>query len=171
MLGDENESLLTKALVTIQCSYELKTENNELNYEICTINIDSKLKWHLMDGIVNYCFKRYLTKIDPNNSLCLTKHSIEKYFIGDIVRTLNDPKVPDLLPFGYLVGDNRHVKIVLKDDSKNLDSLAFETLTPKYLLEDYFSVLENNRLLAINSSQKFGKTYLMRKMAQFLSKK
>jgi hypothetical protein len=124
-----------------------------------------------MDGIVCYCFKRYLSKIDPNKSLCLSKYSIEKYFIGDIVRKLNDTKLPDLLPFGYLVGDKCKVRIVLKDDYSNLDSLTFETLTPKYLLEDYFSILEKNRLVAINSSQKFGKTYLMRKMAQFLSKK
>lgn len=124
-----------------------------------------------MDGIVCYCFKRYLNKIDPNNSLCLSKNSIEKYFIGDTVRKLNDTKVPDLLPFGYLVGDSCKVKIVLKDDYANLDSLTFETLTPKYLLEDYFSILEKNRLVAINSSQKFGKTFLIRKMAQFLSKK
>jgi hypothetical protein len=124
-----------------------------------------------MDGIVCYCFKRYLSKIDPTKSLCLSKYSIEKYFIGDIVRKLNDTKFPDLLPFGYLVGDKCKVRIVLKDDYSNLDSLTFETLTPKYLLEDYFSILEKNRLVAINSSQKFGKTYLMRKMAQFLSKK
>jgi len=41
---------------------------------------------------------------------------------------------------------------------------------PKYQLEDYVSLLENNRLIGINSLQKFGKTYLMRKLGQFISK-
>ena len=122
-------------------------------------------------GIVTYVFKRYLNKIDPSRSLCLNKCSIEKYFIGDIMRKLNDTKLPDLLPFGYLVGNDRKIKIILKDDHTHLDALSFETLIPRYLLEEYFSVLEKSRLLAINSAQNFGKTYLMRKMAQFLSKK
>ena len=52
-----------------------------------------------------------------------------------------------------------------------MDSLAFETLTPKYLLNDYISLLESNRLLAISSENKFGKTHLMQKIAQFISKK
>ncbi len=52
-----------------------------------------------------------------------------------------------------------------------MDSLCYETLIPKYLLEDYVNILEDHRLLAISSVHKFGKTYLMRKLAQFMSKK
>ena len=124
-----------------------------------------------MDSIVNYVFKRYLNKIDPSKSLCLDKFSIDKYLIGEIIRRPDNSNLPDLLPFGYLVGNNCQIKIILKDDYDNMDALSFETLTPRYLLEDYFSILEKNRLLAINSTQNFGKTYLMRKMAQFMSKK
>jgi hypothetical protein len=87
--------------------------NDFFAYEICTINIDSKLKWQLMDGIVSYVFKRYLNKLD-SNQLGLGKNSIEKYHIGEIVRKINDTKLPDLLPFGYLVGDNCTIRIILK---------------------------------------------------------
>lgn len=123
-----------------------------------------------MDGIISYVFKRYLTKLD-SYTLGLDKNSIEKYYIGEIVRKINDTKVPDLLPFGYLVGDNCTIRIILKDNSENLDSLCYETLMPKYLLEDYVRILEHHRLVAISSMYKFGKTYLMRKLAQFMSKK
>lgn len=128
LLGDENESLLRKVLVTIECSYQLKPNTlsetptiiaNKKNddffvYNICTINIDSKLKWQLMDGIVAYVFKRYLGKIDQFKETGLDKNSIEKYYIGDFVRKINDANFPDLLPFGYLVGNNCTIKIILK---------------------------------------------------------
>jgi hypothetical protein len=57
------------------------------------------------------------------------------------------------------------------DNYQDLDSLCYETLLPKYLLEDYVHILENHRLVAITNFHKFGKTYLMRKLAQFMSKK
>jgi hypothetical protein len=131
LLGDENASLLRKVNVTVECMYELKElqageedslttnqfENNftdYFTYSICSINIDSKLKWPLLDGIVSYVFKRYLNKVDPNKSLGLDKHSIEKYSIGEVTRKINDLKCPDLLPFGYLIGDNCSIRIVLK---------------------------------------------------------
>lgn len=192
-MGDENESLLRKALVTVECSYQLKPDNRldspsyNINnrsqitqslqdseffaYEICTINVDSKLKWDLMDGIISYVFKRYINKIDPSQSMGLTKNSIDKYYIGEIVRKINDKSsYPDMLPFGYLIGKTCAIRIVLKDNYQNLDSLAYETLIPRYLLEDYVSLLENHRLIGINSAHKFGKTFLMRKLGQFISK-
>jgi hypothetical protein len=54
---------------------------------------------------------------------------------------------------------------------EHLDSLCFDTLIPKHLLEDYISILKYHRFLAINSYQKFGKTFLTSKLVQFLSKK
>ena len=192
LLGDENESLLRKALITVECSYQLKLDNRidstsyNINntsqishslqdseffaYEICTINVDSKLKWDLMDGIIGYVFKRYINKIDPNQSLGLTKNSISKYYIGEIVRKINDPAYPDMLPCGYLVGKTCTIRIVLKDNYQQLDSLSYETLIPRHLLEDYVNLLENHRLVGISSEHKFGKTFLMRKLGQFISK-
>ena len=120
LLDDENESLLRKVLVTIECSYQFISVatanplNSNFIYELCTINVDSKLKWLLMDGIVVYVFKRYLNRIDKTKSLGLDKSSIEKYYVGDMMRKLNDPKVPDMLPFGYMVGNNCRIKIILK---------------------------------------------------------
>jgi hypothetical protein len=90
------------------------SENKNFVYELCTINIDSKLKWHLMDGIVTYVFKRYLNRVDSTRALGLDKNSIEKYFVGDMVRKVADSKLPDMLPFGYLIGNNCKIKIILK---------------------------------------------------------
>jgi hypothetical protein len=119
LLDEENESLLRKVLVTIECAYQFmpnqnSTENKNFVYELCTINIDTKLKWHLMDGIVSYVFKRYLSKLDQTRTLGLDKNSIDRYLVGDMVRKMSDSKLPDMLPFGYLVGNNCKIKIILK---------------------------------------------------------
>ena len=111
-------------------------KNEFFAYEICTINIDSKLKWQLMDGIVSYVFKRYLNKLD-SKQLGLDKNSIEKYHIGEIVRKINDTKVPDLLPFGYLVGDNCTIRIILKGNEISFSCL---NISPEYI---YMLVLTN----------------------------
>jgi hypothetical protein len=51
-----------------------------------------------------------------------------------------------------------------------LDLFSFDTMIPKHLLEDYTNLLFKHKYLAITSANKLGKTYLMRKLAQFLSK-
>lgn len=147
LLGDENESLLRKVLVTIECSYQLNAsttvgvpgQEEFFVYKICTINIDSKLKWQLMDGIVAYVFKRFLSKIDSAKAVGLDKSSIDKYCIGDFTRKINDPIYPDLLPFGYLVGNNCTIKIILKG------SFQFSlNITIKMLFMTYFFGREIN---------------------------
>ena len=59
---------------------------------------------------------------------------------------------------------------LILDDIDHLDSLSFDTLIPKYLLEDYICLLRTHKFLAINSIQKFGKTFLANKLIQFASK-
>lgn len=127
LLNDENESLLRKAYVVIKCSYhdmpsslDEKSRKKNCKHEVCIINIDSKLKWKLMDGIISYVFKRYLKLIDPLDKMGLNRNSIEKYNIGEVSRYLNDSKLPSLLPFGYLIGDNCTIEIVLKGRPYNL---------------------------------------------------
>lgn len=195
-MGDENESLLRKVLVTVECSYQLtrpenfctdrvekdpggfkedqqqsddkmKLKTNAKNedffvYEICTINLDSKLKWPLMDGIVSYVFKRYLNKIDPNKSTGLDKNSIEKYYIGDCMRKINDTNMPDLLPYGYLVGNNCTIKIILKGTLQFLKPYKNISIIKK----NFFNLMNNPKFLLKYTNQKssFCKFYIKRKL-------
>jgi hypothetical protein len=79
-----------------------------------------------MDGVISYVFKRYIKLIDPFDKMGLNKSSIEKYNInGEMTRYLNDPKLPGLLPFGYLVGDNCTIEIVLKGELQLFKWLIF----------------------------------------------
>lgn len=51
--------------------------------------------------------------MDPHTSLGLSSDSIVSYRIGEVVRS-HASEVPELLPCGYLVGDNNVIKVNLK---------------------------------------------------------
>lgn len=52
-------------------------------------------------------------RVDPLTSLGLSSDSIVCYRMGDVVRS-HASEVPELLPCGYLVGDNNVIKVNLK---------------------------------------------------------
>lgn len=52
-------------------------------------------------------------RIDTSSSLGLSSDCIASYCIGDLIRSHN-LEVPELLPCGYLVGDNNIITVNLK---------------------------------------------------------
>jgi hypothetical protein len=60
-----------------------------------------------------------------------------------------DSQVPELLPYGYLVGDSQNsIHVCLKGalHSCSVDALAFETLIPKSIVQRYRVVMFSNNL-------------------------
>ena len=57
--------------------------------------------------------KEYVFRVDPLTSLGLSSDSIVCYRMGEVVRS-HASEVPELLPCGYLVGDNNVIKVNLK---------------------------------------------------------
>lgn len=53
--------------------------------------------------------------MDPLTSLGLNSDSIVCYKMGDVVRS-HASEVPELLPCGYLVGDNNVITVSLKGE-------------------------------------------------------
>ena len=73
------------------------------------------------------------------SNLGLSAESIWSYHIGEVVR-YKDSQVPELLPYGYLVGDSQNsIHVCLKGalHSCSVDALAFETLIPKSIVQRY----------------------------------
>lgn len=54
-------------------------------------------------------------RVDPLTSLGLNSDSIVCYRMGDVVRS-HASEVPELLPCGYLVGDNNVITVTLKGE-------------------------------------------------------
>lgn len=57
-------------------------------------------------------------RIDTSSSLGLSSDCIASYCIGDLIRS-HSLEVPELLPCGYLVGDNNVITVNLKGKIKN----------------------------------------------------
>ncbi|MBN3294120.1 NAV3 protein, partial [Polypterus senegalus] len=137
-------------------------------YLIGSLGVSGKTKWDVLDCVIRRLFKEYIFRVDPLTSLGLNSDSILNYRIGDVIRSHNS-EVPELLPCGYLVGDNNVITVILKgveDDS--IDSLVFDTLIPKTIIQRYLNLLMEHRRIILSGPSGTGKTYLANKLAEFI---
>lgn len=63
--------------------------------------------------------QEYVFRVDPLTSLGLNSDSIVCYRMGGVVRA-HASEVPELLPCGYLVGDNNIIKVNLKGTKRGV---------------------------------------------------
>ncbi|XP_066265306.1 neuron navigator 2-like isoform X3 [Branchiostoma lanceolatum] len=135
---------------------------------IGALSVSGKTKWDMLDNVVHRLFKEYLLRIDPVSNLGLTSESIRNYTIGEITRS-KESELPELLPCGYLVGDNNSIAINLKDIKENSsDTFAFESLIPKAVLQRYINLLAEQRRVIMCGPSGTGKTFLAQKLAEFM---
>ena len=87
---------------------------------IGTISVSGRSNWDLLDSLVHRLFKEYVMRVDPTSNLGLNAESIGYYQVGEIKRTHMSRK-PELLPYGYLVGDATDIMISLKKCDANID--------------------------------------------------
>ncbi|MPC22653.1 Neuron navigator 2 [Portunus trituberculatus] len=135
---------------------------------IGAISVSGKTKWDMLDSLVKRIFKEYILRVDPVSNLGLSADSILSYHIGEISRGRH-PESPELLPYGYLVGEVMAIKLILKGANINhVDALAFETMIPKSIVQRYVSLLTEHRRIILCGPSGTGKTYLAQKLAEYL---
>uniref|UniRef100_A0A672H4D7 Neuron navigator 3 n=1 Tax=Salarias fasciatus TaxID=181472 RepID=A0A672H4D7_SALFA len=145
-------------------------EGQARHFLIGCIGVSGKTKWDVLDGVVRRLFKEYITHVDPVTQLGLSSESVQGYNIGEIHRPSSPSAAhtPELLPCGYLVGDNT-INIQLKGvSSENVDSLVFDTLIPKPMLQRYVSLLKEHRRVILSGPSGTGKTYLASQLSRHL---
>jgi neuron navigator 2 len=125
--------------------------------------ISGKTTWQNLDYIVRKTFKDYIAKIDPGTNLGLNTDSISSYHLGESKR---GPEMgfPELLPCGYIIGSVKTLFICLQ----GVSSLAFDTLVPRSIVHRYINLLTEHRRLILCGPKGTGKSYLARKLAEFL---
>ena len=156
--------------------------------KIGTIAVSGKSNWDLLDSLIHRLFQEYVMRIDPASSLGLSANeSIHSYKVGEVFRknphSHPNQQNPELLPYGYLIGDTLDIKIALhgsshifyrnisqniNEDTFHVDSLSFHTVTPKMILQRYVSLLMENKRIMLCGVNGIGKTYLANKLANFL---
>jgi neuron navigator 2 len=77
--------------------------------------------------------------VDPVSNLGLSADSVYAYHVGEITRVLSEglPITPELLPYGYLIGEEISIKVCIKSAQHcgSVDAMAFETLIPKSIVQ------------------------------------
>ncbi|XP_030911424.1 neuron navigator 3 isoform X8 [Geospiza fortis] len=157
-----------KILVTINKGYSRAKDQKPHAYLIGSIGVSGKTKWDVLDGVIRRLFKEYIFRVDPTTSLGLGSDCIASYCIGDVTRA-HSLEVPELLPCGYLVGDNNVITVNLKGVEENsLDSFVFDTLIPKPVTQRYFNLLMEHRRIILSGPSGTGKTYLANRLAEYI---
>ncbi|XP_075788406.1 neuron navigator 3 isoform X12 [Pelodiscus sinensis] len=157
-----------KIIVTINKGYSRSKDQKTQAYLIGSIGVSGKTKWDVLDGVIRRLFKEYIFRVDPASSLGLSSDCIASYCIGDIIRS-HSLEVPELLPCGYLVGDNNIITVNLKGVEENsLDSFVFDTLIPKPITQRYFNLLMEHHRIILSGPSGTGKTYLANRLAEYI---
>nr|XP_031536947.1 neuron navigator 2 isoform X4 [Vicugna pacos] len=157
-----------KIVVSFQEEMKWKEDSRPHLFLIGCIGVSGKTKWDVLDGVVRRLFKEYIIHVDPVSQLGLNSDSVLGYSIGEIKRS-NASETPELLPCGYLVGENTTISVAVKGLAENsLDSLVFESLIPKPILQRYVSLLVEHRRIILSGPSGTGKTYLANRLSEYL---
>uniref|UniRef100_A0A672URK1 Neuron navigator 2 n=1 Tax=Strigops habroptila TaxID=2489341 RepID=A0A672URK1_STRHB len=157
-----------KIVVSFQDEMKWKEDLRPRTFLIGCIGVSGKTKWDVLDGVVRRLFKEYIIHVDPVSQLGLNSDSVLGYSIGEIKRT-NSAETPELLPCGYLVGENNTISVTIKGICENsLDCLVFESLIPKPILQRYVSLLMEHRRIILSGPSGTGKTYLANRLSEYM---
>ncbi|XP_077090278.1 neuron navigator 3 isoform X11 [Siphateles boraxobius] len=177
LLDDGYEGNLRKEGRSVRIVVMIKSDFNKTKamqkkvYLIGSIGVSGKTKWDVLDGVIRRLFKEYVFRVDPLTSLGLNSDSIVCYRMGDVVRS-HASEVPELLPCGYLVGDNNVITVSLKGVKEgSIDDLVFDTLIPKPIIQRYLNLLMEHRRIILSGPSGTGKSYLATKLAYFIISK
>ncbi|XP_061112792.1 neuron navigator 1-like isoform X2 [Conger conger] len=145
-----------------------KDEVKQQDYFIGSVKVNGKTDWAGLDADVSQAFQDYISRVDPTSSLGLSADSICSYSLNQGRRVLGGD-CPETTPSWCMGKGPCCITVALKGlKEKCVDSLVFETLIPKPMMQHYISLLLKHRRLILSGPSGTGKTYLTSRLAEYL---
>ncbi|KAM5302168.1 neuron navigator 1 isoform 2-T4 [Glossophaga mutica] len=162
--GPKEEATL-RVVVRMPPQHIIRGDLKQQEFFLGCSKVSGKLDWKVLDEAVFQVFKDYISKMDPASTLGLSTESIHAYSISHVKRVL-DAEPPEMPPCHRGV---TNISVSLKGlKEKCVDSLVFETLIPKPMMQHYISLLLKHRRLVLSGPSGTGKTYLTNRLAEYL---
>ncbi|XP_036091397.1 neuron navigator 1 isoform X3 [Rousettus aegyptiacus] len=162
--GPKEEATL-RVVVRMSPQRVIRGDLKQQEFFLGCSKVSGQVDWKTLDEAVSQVFKDYISKMDPASTLGLSAESIHGYSISHVKRVL-DAEPPELPPCRRGVSN---VSVSLKGlKQKCIDSLVFETLIPKPMMQHYISLLLKHRRLVLSGPSGTGKTYLTNRLAEYL---
>ncbi|XP_068930653.1 neuron navigator 1 isoform X1 [Petaurus breviceps papuanus] len=159
------EEVTLRVVVRMPPQHIIKGDLKQQEFFLGSSKVSGKIDWKMLDEAVCQVFKDYITKMDPASTLGLSTESVYGYSISHVKRVL-DAEPPELPPCRRGVNS---IAVLLKGlKEKCVDSLVFETLIPKPMMQHYISLLLKHRRLILSGPSGTGKTYLTNRLAEYL---
>uniref|UniRef100_A0A8C5VVL8 Neuron navigator 1 n=1 Tax=Microcebus murinus TaxID=30608 RepID=A0A8C5VVL8_MICMU len=159
------EEVTLRVVVRMPPQHIIKGDLKQQEFFLGCSKVSGKVDWKMLDEAVFQVFKDYISKMDPASTLGLSTESIHGYSISHVKRVL-DTEPPEMPPCRRGVNS---ISVSLKGlKEKCVDSLVFETLIPKPMMQHYISLLLKHRRLVLSGPSGTGKTYLTNRLAEYL---
>ncbi|XP_070357552.1 neuron navigator 1 isoform X3 [Equus asinus] len=159
------EEVTLRVVVRMPPQHIIKGDLKQQEFFLGCSKVSGKVDWKMLDEAVFQVFKDYISKMDPASTLGLSTESVHSYSISHVKRVL-DAEPPELPPCRRGVNN---IAVSLKGlKEKCVDSLVFETLIPKPMMQHYISLLLKHRRLVLSGPSGTGKTYLTNRLAEYL---
>ncbi|XP_052396633.1 neuron navigator 1 isoform X1 [Carassius gibelio] len=166
-LSSQRDEALTRVVVRI-ADQQVSMEERQQDFYIGSVRIHGKTEWSVLDTDISTAFVDYISQVDPSASMGLSVDSIHSYSINQSRRVLG-AEAPESSPCDCLKKGPGLITVTLKGfKEKCVDSLVFETLVPKPMMQHYISLLLKHRRLVLSGPSGTGKTYLTTRLAEYL---
>ncbi|KAJ3602952.1 hypothetical protein NHX12_030696 [Muraenolepis orangiensis] len=157
-----------RVVVSVADLQVFKEEVKQQDFFVGTVRVNGRMDWPMLDSAVSQALKVYIAKVDPTSSLGLSTDSIYSYNMGHIKRVLGG-EAPESQPSRCMSRGPTSITLALKGlKEKCVDSLVFETLIPKTMMQHYISLLLKHRRLILSGPSGTGKSYLTTRLAEYL---
>ncbi|KAM7402483.1 hypothetical protein PAMP_017719 [Pampus punctatissimus] len=167
-LSSQRDDHRVRVVVCVADLHVFKDEVKQQDFFIGTVRVNGRMDWPMLDSAVSQAFKVYIAKVDPTSSLGLSTDSIYSYSMGHIKRVLGG-ETPETQPSRCMSRGPSGITVALKGlKERCVDSLVFETLIPKPMMQHYISLLLKHRRLILSGPSGTGKSYLASRLAEYL---